>query len=176
VRTSRSRRIYIESRPLSPRWSLFLKVGLSVLALALLAGCGSGGGSGGTSLTDVATCLEGAGYGVTVVPTSEIGSGGAESRGPGQSGELLIARQDVKPAVGSDNADAVVAFWKSAKLAASSPNAQAKGLGTHADSIGAITVQATTHLVLYALKAARTSSGRRAALQAQVKKIEGCVG
>jgi hypothetical protein len=154
-----------------------------VLALALtavivaVAGCGGGGKSANAagSISGTQACLQGAGFGVTVVPTAELSSGGAENRGPGQTGELLIARAGVKPTVGSDNADAVVAFWKTSKLAADSPNAKAKGLGTHADAIGSVTVQPTTHLVLFAIKAAPTPSARRAAYQAQVKKIESCV-
>jgi hypothetical protein len=148
------------------------------VALVALSACGSGGSGsgGGTSVSSVGSCLQSAGYGVTVVPTSELANGGEENRGPGQTGELLAARQGVKPTTGADNADVVVAFWKSASLAKASPNAKAKGLGMHADAIGSITVQPTTHLVLYALKAAKTATGRRAAFEAQVKKIEGCVG
>lgn len=121
-------------------------------------------------------CLQSAGYGVTVVPTAQIARYGPENRGPGQTGELLVARGRAKPAIGSDNADAVVAFWKSASLAKGSPNAKAKALGTHADAIGSITVQPTTHLVLYAVRAAKTAGARRAAFDAQVKKIKTCVG
>jgi hypothetical protein len=124
----------------------------------------------------VTACLEDAGYGVTIVPSSEVTGGGSESRGPGQTGELLVGRAGVTPAVGADNADAVVAFWKSAALAKSSPNAKDSSLGGHADAIGPVTVQATTHLIEFALKAAKTPSGRKAALRAQVKKIENCVG
>lgn len=149
---------------------------LALAAIALAAaGCG-GGGSAGTSLTGVQACLQNAGYGVTVVPTAQVAAGGPENRGSGQTGELLVARGGAKPAIGSDNADAVVAFWKSASRAKGSPNAKAKALGTHADAIGSITVQPTTHLVLYAVRAAKTVSGRRAAFEAQVKKIETCVG
>lgn len=145
-------------------------------AAALVAvGCGGSGGGSGKSVAKVQGCLQSAGYGVTVVPTSELGSGGAENRGPGQTGELLVGRSGVKPVVGSDNADAVVAFWKSAKLAQGSPNAKSQGPALHADTIGSITVQPTPHLVLYAIKTARTPSARRAAFQAQVHRIEGCV-
>ena len=153
----------------------FLAAGLSALALTAAAGCGSGGGAS-TTVAGVSSCLQSAGYGVTVVPTSQIAADGPENRGPGQTGELLVARDRARPAIGSDNADAVVAFWKSASLAKGSPNAKANALGTHADAIGSITVQPTTHLVLYAVRAAKTASGRRAAFQAQVKKIETCVG
>jgi hypothetical protein len=153
-----------------------LKVGLSALALTCLAGCGASGSGASTSVNGVTACLENAGYGVTIVPSSEVTGGGSESRGPGQTGELLIARDGATPAVGSDNADAVVAFWKSAALAKSSPNAKDSVLGRHADAIGSITVQPTTHLIEFALTAAKTSSGRKAAFRAQVKKIEGCIG
>ncbi len=153
----------------------FLAAGLSALALVAAAGCGSGGGTS-TTVAGVSSCLQRAGYGVTVVPTSQIAAYGPENRGPGQTGELLVARQGVKPAIGGDDADAVVAFWKSAGLAKDSPNAKAKATGTHADPIGSITVQATTHLVLFAVRAARTPSARRAVFQAQVKKIEACAG
>ena len=126
-------------------------------------------------MAGVGACLQSAGYGVTVVPSSQIVANGPENRGPGQTGELLVGRQGAKPSVGADDADAVVAFWRSAASAKSSPNAKAKGLGMHADSIGAITVQPTTHLVLYAIHAATSPTGRRAAFQAQIKKIEACV-
>jgi hypothetical protein len=141
-----------------------------------MAGCGSGGSGASTSVNGVTACLENAGFGVTIVPSSEVTGDGSESRGPGQTGELLIARAGVTPAVGSDNADAVVAFWKSASLAKSSPNAKDSVLGRHADALGSITVQPTTHLVEFALAAAKTPNGRKAALQAEVKKIEDCVG
>jgi hypothetical protein len=156
--------------------SHFLAAALSALALAAVTGCGSSGASTSTTVTGISSCLQKAGYGVTVVPTSQIAAFGPENRGPGQTGELLVARQGVKPSIGSDSADAVVAFWKSASLAKNSPNAKAKGLGLHADAIGSITVQATTHLVLYAVKAAKTVSGRQAAFRAQVSKIQSCVG
>jgi hypothetical protein len=151
---------------------------MGALALAAATGCGSGGGGSGSGNTvaGVGSCLRGAGYGVTVVPTSQIANDGPENRGPGQTGELLVGRQGVKPSVGADNADAVVAFWKSASLAKGSPNAKAKGLGTHADAIGGVTVQPTAHLAQYAFKAVGTASGREAAFSAQLKKIESCVG
>ncbi|MFL5824362.1 MAG: hypothetical protein ACJ764_13075 [Solirubrobacteraceae bacterium] len=150
--------------------------GTLVLALiaAALSGCGGSGG-GGNSPAEVQSCLQGQAYGVTTVPQSEISSGGAESRGPGQTGELLVARGGVQPQVGSDTADAVIAFWKSPAAAKNSPNARDSGLGRHADVFGSVTVQPGTHLVLYALRAANTPSARRAAFQAQVKKIESCV-
>ncbi len=143
-----------------------------------LAGCGSSGsgGSGSSgSIAGVQGCLKSAGYGVTVVPTSQLAAGGPENRGPGQTGQLLVARRGVQPAVGSENADAVVAFWKTAALAKSSPNAKANGLGTHADSLGPVTVQPTTHLVSYAFQAAKSPTAREALYRAQVKKIEACV-
>jgi hypothetical protein len=147
--------------------------GLAALA-GLAAGCGGSSGSG-ASLASVAGCLKGAGYGVTAVPKSDLVTGGAENRGPGQTAELLAGRNGSQPQVGGDDGDAVIAFWASAKLASDSPNANAKGLGTHADSIGKITVQPTTQLVLYALHVAKTPSARRAAYEAQVRKIESCV-
>jgi hypothetical protein len=156
--------------------SNFRPAALGALALAVAAGCGSSGATTSTTVPSVSSCLQKAGYGVTVVPASQIAAGGPENRGPGQTGELLVGRQGVKPSIGADTADAVVAFWRSASLAKNSPNAKANGLGTHADAIGSITVQATTHLVLYAVKAAKTTSGRQAAFRAQVGKIEACVG
>jgi hypothetical protein len=149
---------------------LTVALGLSALALA-----GCGGSGGGKSVADVQSCLQSAGYGVTTVPTSEIANDGPENRGPGQTGELLVARGGSKPQVGSDNADAVIAFWKSSAAAKGSPNAKDKDLGSHADAFGSITVQPTTHLVLFAVHAANTPSARKAAFQAQIKKIEDCV-
>lgn len=124
----------------------------------------------------VGSCLQKAGHGLLVVPSSQIATDGPENRGPGQTGELLVGRGGARPTIGSDNADAVVAFWKSAALAKGSPNAKARGLGLHADALGSITVQPTAHLVQYALRAAKTPNGRRAAFEAEVKKIEVCVG
>jgi hypothetical protein len=151
---------------------------LTLVAALAVTGCGSGGNpaSAGKSIGGVQACLENAGYGVTVVPTSELTTGGPENRGPGQTGELLIGRTRVRPTIGSDNADAVVAFWKSAQLARDSPNVQAKGLGMHADALGTVTVQPTPHLVLQAIKAAKTPAARGAVYLAQVGKIESCVG
>lgn len=143
-----------------------------------LAGCGGSSGHtsrGGRSLAGVGTCLQSAGYGVTVVPASQIVQGGAENRGPGETGELLVGRNGVKPVIGDDG-DAIVAFWKTAKLAKSSPNAQTNGLATHAYPLGTVTVQPTAQLVSYAVKAAKAPSAREAAYNAQLKKIEGCVG
>jgi hypothetical protein len=161
----------LQFRRLSGFGSRVLAAGVGVL---VLAGCGSGGT--GKTVSDVASCLRGAGYGVTVVPTSQIARDGPENRGPGQTGELLVGRQSAKPSIGADDADAVVAFWKSAGLAKASPNAKVHGLGMHADAIGSITVQPTVHLVQYAIRATETASGRKAALQAQINKIESCVG
>lgn len=167
----------LQSRPVSGSWSLRLTRGLTATAVLILAGCGSGssGAGGGKTVAAVGSCLESDGYGVTVVPTSQIAADGPENRGPGQTGELLVGRGGVRPAIGADNADLVVAFWKSASLAKGSPNAKDRALGIHADPIGSITVQPTTHLVLYAIHAARTSRGSEAALQAQVRKAEACV-
>lgn len=148
--------------------------GVSALAAAVAAGCGSAGG-GAKTVAGVASCLQSAGYGVTVVPTSQIASAGPENRGPGQTGELLVGRRGARPAVGSDNADAAVALWKSAKLAKSSPNAKATTLSMHAYAIGSITVQPTTHLFLYVIKANKTEAARKAAFDAQLTKIEACV-
>jgi hypothetical protein len=144
---------------------------------ATAAGCGSSGSSGSasTSVSGVQSCLQSAGYGVTLVPTSQLTTGGPENRGPGQTGELLVARGGAKPAIGSESTDVVVAFWKSAKLAKDSPNSKAKALGMHADTLGSVTVQPTTTLVAYAFKVAKTPAAREAAYLAQVKKIEGCV-
>lgn len=139
-------------------------------------GTGGGGGRANTSLAGVGACLQGAGFGVTVVPGSELGPAGAENRGPGQTGELLVARQGVKPTIGADNADAVVAFWKSSRAARESPNAKATEPGMHAESLGSITVQPTAHLLEYVFRAARSGAGRRALYTGQVKKIERCVG
>ncbi len=126
------------------------------------------------SPASVQSCLQQAGYGVTVVPKSDITKYAAENRGPGQTGELLVGEQGAHPQVGGDDADAVVAFWNSHAHAVYSPNSRDEGLGTHADTFGKITVQPTLQLVLLAFKSATTASARKAKFFGEVKKIERC--
>jgi hypothetical protein len=148
---------------------------MSGLIAVVLSSCGGSSGSrGARSVADVQSCLQSAGYGVTAIPKAEIADGGSENRGAGQTGELLVGRGGAPPQVGSDSADAVVAFWKSSATAKRSPNAQDNRLGFHADAFGSVTVQPTTHLLLFAINSAKTSDARRAAFEAQVKKIEAC--
>jgi hypothetical protein len=148
---------------------------LCVAAVALSACGGSSKSSGGSkSPSSVQACLQRAGYGITVVPTSDVTGNGGESRGPGQTGELLVGEQGGRPHVGADDADAVVAFWDSHTRAANSPNAKDEGIGTHADTFGSITVQPTVHLVLFAVRSAGTPKSRRTKYFAEVKKIESC--
>jgi hypothetical protein len=138
-------------------------VTLVVGTLALgIAGCGSSdeGSSEAEDLTvaGVQGCLEDAGFGVTVVPTDDVVDGGANNRGPDQTGELLVGANGAQPAVDADEAGAVVAFWDSAEHASSSPNAKDPKPGFHADAFGSITVQPT-----------------KLAGSPEVDEIEGCV-
>src|SRR5436305_3690099 len=91
------------------------RIGLLVLAAAPFSGCGSSSTTGDSSSSpaSVQACLEKAGYGVTVVPASDVTASGGESRGPGQTGELLVGLHGARPHVGGDDAAAVVAFWDS---------------------------------------------------------------
>ncbi len=148
---------------------------LSVAAVALSA-CGGSSKStrGSTTPASVEACLQRTGYGITGVPTSDVTGNGGENRGPGQTGELLVGEQGVHPHVGADDADAVIAFWDSHAHAANSPNAKDEGIGTHSDAFGAITVQPTVHLVLFAVRSGDTPKSRRTRYFAEVKKIESC--
>jgi hypothetical protein len=147
---------------------------LGIVALALTA-CGSSSSSSSSkSPASVQACLQQAGYGVTVVPKSDVTGSGAESRGKGQTGELLVGEQGARPHIGADDADAVIAFWDSHSHAANSPNAKDEGIGTHADTVGSITVQPTVHLVLFAVRSAQTPAARRTRFFTEAKKIERC--
>ncbi len=143
-------------------------------AAALLCGCGGSSGSGGHSVADVQSCLQNAGYGVTMVPASEVTSGSAENRGPGQTGELLVGLNGAQPQVGSDNADAVVAFFDSAKHASSAPGTKSSDPILHVRAIGTITVQGTAHLAESVIKRAKSPSSAKAAFFSELKKIERC--
>jgi hypothetical protein len=94
---------------MSVRFSPTLIAGATA-GMVLLCGCGGSSGSSTTSRTDVQSCLQNAGYGVTTVPASEVKDSGPENRGPGQTGELLVGLNGAEPQVGADEADAVVAF------------------------------------------------------------------
>jgi hypothetical protein len=156
------------------RRSLALITG-AITSMAILGGCGGSSGSGSGSVSDVRSCLEGDGYGVTVVPASEVAKSGPENRGPGQTGELLVGLAGVNPPVGSDSADAVVAFFDSAQHAKSAPGTKESNPILHVTAIGAATVQGTVHLAKTVIKQAKSASGARAAFNDQLKKIEGCV-
>jgi hypothetical protein len=152
--------------------------GAAILAVAGLPVSACGGGSSKSasmSPSKVQSCLQQGGYGVTVLPASDVTGSGAENRGPGQTAELLVGENGAHPHIGADDADAVIAFWNSHAHAANSPNARDEGLGTHAYAIGAVTVQPTVHLVLFAVRTAKTVSARRAKFFGEVKKIERCV-
>ena len=152
--------------------SLALIVG-AVLGAGVLGGCG--GSSGGGTPSSVQSCLQNAGYGVTTVPSSEIKGGGPENRGPGETGELLVGLNGAKPPVGADQADAVVAFFDSAKHASSAPGTDESNPILHVTAIGKITVQGTAHLVADVIKHSSSPSKAKAAFYAELKKIEGCV-
>lgn len=68
----------------------------------------------------------------------------------------------------------MVAFWNSHARAADSPNSRAKGLGTHAYTLGTVTVQSTPQLALFAFKSSATASARKAKFFGELKKIERC--
>lgn len=137
-----------------------------------LAACGS---SGGVTFSDVQGCLQNAGYGVSVVPTAELVSGGAENRGPGQTGELWVGLSGSRPP-SAGQAAAIVAFWDSAAHAKSSPNAQDSNVTSHADAIGSVTVQAGGPLFATAIarNRAATPSGVVSAVKSSLTKIENC--
>lgn len=154
-----------------------LGIGAALLSTAIaLAACGGASkrSASSTSPASVRTCLQRAGYGVTVVPSSDVTGDAAENRGPGQTGELLVGEHGARPHVGSDDADAVIAFWNSHARAANSPNARAQGLGNHADTVGKITVQPTAQLVMLAFESSTSPSARRAEFYGEVRKIERC--
>ena len=147
-------------------------------ATAALSACGgsskSKSSSNGASTASVQTCLQKAGYGVTPVPAANVTSGGAQNRGPGQTGELLVGLRRARPHVGADDAAAVIAFWDSHAHAAGSPNARDRSVSSHADALGTITVQPTFKLVELALQSAKTPAARKERFYAELKKIERC--
>jgi hypothetical protein len=108
-----------------------------------------------------------------MVPASEVTRGAAENRGPGQTGELLVGLGGAEPQVGGDDADAVVAFFDSAKHASSAPGTKSSDPIFHVIAIGTITVQGTDHLAGSVVKG-RSPSSARAAFDSELKKIEGC--
>jgi hypothetical protein len=100
---------------------------------------------------------------------------GPENRGPGQTGELLVGLHGAKPQVGADDADAVVAFFDSARHASSAPGTKESNPILHVVAIRTATVQGTSHLAEAVIKQAKSSPSARAAFNAELKKIEGCV-
>jgi hypothetical protein len=147
-----------------------------IAGAVLLCGCGGSSGSSTTSPTDVQSCLQNAGDGVTTVPASEVNdSGQPENRGPGQTGELLVGLNGTEPQVGADEADAVVAFFDSASHASSAPGTKESNPILHVTAIGTTTVQGTSHLAETVSKQAKSASDARTAFDAELKKIEGCV-
>lgn len=112
---------------------------------------------------------------MAVVPASEVTGSGAENRGPGQTGELLVRLGGAIPHVGADDADAVVAFFDSAKHASSAPGTKESNPILHVIAIGTATVQGTSHLAETVSRKATSASAARAAFDGQLKKIEGCV-
>ena len=151
---------------------------LLVVAAALLSACGGSSktksSAKGSSTASVQTCLQKAGYGVTPVPAADVTGGSAESRGPGQTGELLVGEHGARPRVGADDAAAVIAFWDSHAHAAGSPNARDHRVGSHADTFGTITVQPTAKLVQFAIQSATTPAAGKTRFYAELKKIERC--
>jgi hypothetical protein len=145
-----------------------------VVAAAPLSACGGSSKSKGSSTASVQACLQAAGYGVTPVPAADVTGGGAESRGPGQTGELLVGEHGARPHVGADDAAAVIAFWDSRAHAAGSPNARDRSITSHADTFGTTTVQPTLKLVELAVGSAKTPAERKARFYAELKKIEHC--
>jgi hypothetical protein len=145
-----------------------------LIAGATLTGCGGSSGSSTTSPTDVQSCLQDAGYGVTTVPASDVKDSGPENRGPGQTGELLVGLNGAKPQIGADDADAVVAFFDSASHASSAPGTKESNPILHVTAIGTTTVQGTSHLAETVSKQAKSASDARAAFNAELKKIEDC--
>jgi len=161
------------TRVRSSRIQLIACIALVVAAVPLSA-CGGSSKTKGSSPSSVQACLQTAGYGVAPVPAAEVTGGGAESRGPGQTGELLVGEHGARPHVGADDAAAVIAFWDSHAHAAGSPNARDRSISSHADTLGTITVQPTVKLVEFAVGSAKTPAERKARFYAELKKIERC--
>jgi hypothetical protein len=111
---------------------------------------------------------------VTTVPASEVKSGAAENRGPGQTDELLVGLNGAQPQVGSDNADAVVAFFDSGKHASSAPGTKSSDPVLQVKAIGTLTFQGTAHLAESVVQRAKSPSSARAAFFSELKKIEAC--
>ena len=146
-----------------------------LVCVGMISGCGGSSGSSGHSIADVESCLGNAGYGVAMVPASEVTGSGPENRGPGQTGELLVGLGGATPHVGSDDADIVVAFFNSAKHASSAPGTKSTDPILHVIAVGTVTVQGTAHLAESVIKHAKSASSARAAFNAELKKVEGCV-
>ena len=162
-----------------------IELSLVVACTLWLGACGgssSGGSSAaggssnaGSSPSGIRACLQKAGYGVTEVPTADVTDGGAESRGPDQTAELLVGLHGAQPHVGADDAVAVIAFLDSAAHASGSPNARDPSPTSHADTLGSVTVQPTTQLASAAAASSSSPSGQQSAFRAAVKKVESCV-
>lgn len=147
----------------------------TIAAAVTLTGCGGSSGSGERSVSGVRDCLENAGYGITTVPTSQVTGFGPENRGKGQTGELLVGLDGARPPVGADDADAVVAFFDSAKHASSAPGTKTSNPVLHVVAIGSVTVQGTSHLAEAVIKQGGRGANALTAFNGQLKKIEGCV-
>lgn len=112
------------------------------------------------------------------MPTSEVTDGGGENRGPGQTAELLVGMNGVRPPNTDSNQEAaIIAFFNSRAHAAAEPNAHSSGLITHADVVDQATVQPWKGLVTYTVKTTptHTPSALRAAFSRNLKKIESCI-
>lgn len=85
------------------------------------------------------------------------------------------AGNGARPQIGGEDGVALIAFWDSHAHASNSPNARESALGTHADTIGTVTVQPTNQLVLLALRPGSSPRAREQAFEAALKRIETCV-
>jgi len=145
--------------------------------LAVIAACGLAVAACGGSVTisSAQSCLQQAGYGVTVVPASEVANGGAENRGPGQTGELWVGLHGARPTT-IDQAAATVAFFDSPAHARSEANGE-NSTGNNTDAIGSVTVQPGSPLFnsVIASTPTHTRAGLTAALKSALAKIESCV-
>lgn len=126
-------------------------------------------------MSSVQSCLQKAGYGVSTVPASDVATGGAENRGPGQTAELWVGLAGARPA-DADHAAAIVAFWDSPAHAQSSPNAQDTRISRHADAVGSVTVQPANPLFRSVIAQNRHASPGQlmAAYKAAMAKLEAC--
>jgi hypothetical protein len=116
-----------------------------LVALAfVLASCGSSDDDDDADLTvsGVETCLEEAGFGVTVIPAEDVAEGAAHNRGPGQTGQLLVGADGFEPQPEADESGAVVAFWDSEESASTAPGVDDPD--GHIDVFGTISVQPTS--------------------------------